>query len=554
MIRHFISRRGRLPPRANKHASCGKDPPHFLQDARQKADNGENTIRILGVLLIAAGLHACGGGRDAGNVPSAEPPRDAGIILDGSETSVVYIDPDGPLANDRGDPCRLIENPSMSGDFIIQDHNRCGQKIIRETASGANISGIETEKIRFFFIVRTTNQETVENTGNHHIVPLGYAGGLPLELSAVEDNDTTFYIAAADTNITTPNERIGRAENGIIAASAAAKTARPNRACPSGSTATSTSSPKCIRIDLTRGRGASQHTARIHDSPASSWAVAKLAGYAAILREAFGIALGRDLVAAIQDGAGSDNIFSLAAALTNGNFGGISYASAGEDFADGSATVEKTMAGWTSLALTGRRATFAPGNGRDLQLAAFGGMGGDTPSHAPQSAGVALRWRGLQAGVIAERNAFLGKPSRATLGGADGRWAWLGWGGSADFGNWTLGLGAEGGLGTADASESYLVEDYGTLLTSAWSLNARYAGGGWHASVDLHQPPRTERARIRLRHGEGVVGVRPGRELRLAARLGAGPWLLSAGHVHEPGHDERARRQRGIRLDYRAQW
>lgn len=462
----------------------------------------------------------------------------------GAGTNVAYVDSDGRDSQ----------------------HNMTGRAGIEATAPGTNIQGIA---INDPLLGGGRAPQILSEAGqNNHIVAGGFGTSgdapqrRPTYTSAMEGNPQATYIfAASPVNGADYAISASNAVNGVVGAAVrddqgtiGAVHQRDNGA--DGHTCAPTGTSSCISVNMSRGSW-SPPRGRI----ASSWAVAKLAGYAALLREAFAPANGAELVRVIMDGANRHNVFSLKQALENAGLGSIGngqqYANVMEPDSGGGAHADTAFAGWTAVALAGPRTALPVLRNRDnagLGFAAFAtpdaGVGG-----GHRVVGFTAGWRGLRWGALIERDGFLGRSARALLGASRGRWTWAGWSGEIQRGSWRFTTGLEMGIGTADASRSAVIEDYGNVVTSAWRMEAKYASEGLTASLSAHQPPRTERARIRLRHGEGTVRERPGREVHLTSSLkGASGWTISFTEIRNPGHEADRESEKRIRAGWRLSW
>lgn len=336
------------------------------------------------------GLAGCGG---APSAPATLPAAGPDFTFMGTGTTVVYVDPQG----------------HESG------HNRNGREGISGTAPGATISRGFAPDLNGDGrgAPEEINQALDQAARGNHIVANGWGPGSdgvrgiptfkdPVAFAnTMEGNpDTAYVTAAAPVGQVSLAVGTSRASNGIVAAAVKDDSGAEG---DDGYTCALTGTSSCIGVNMNRGSWRGPATDR---TPATaSWATAKLAGYAALLREAFAPANGEQLVGIILDGVNEHNVFQLDRALERAGLpaigNGMRYANARES---------------------------------------------DT-----------------------------------------------------------------GGGATADASQPHVVEDYGTVVAGAWRAETTWTGDSLKASLSEHQPPRTERARVRLRHGEGMMRERRGR-------------------------------------------
>lgn len=334
-----------------------------------------------------------------------------------------------------------------------------------------------------------------------------------------------------------------KAGNGIVAAAVDSDKASGDALCGNRI------GPDCVNVNMRRGANA--------DAPLEhEYAAAKLAAYAALLQQAFEPRSGEELVEIIRDGANGYNVFSLARALERRGIPSIGngkrYANAHET-AGGVRTTETGFA--IAGALAGRAGVMRLGApGKPLGITAFRTFDRAEGPDLPAAQGFVVGFRNFRWGTVFERNRFLGKTKARMLGAGDGYWTWAGWSNSAGSGRWSAGIDIEAGVGRADAEGSAVVADYGTVYATSWALRADYNGRNWRLSARAHQPARTERARIRLRDGEGTVRESKGREIRFGLGIGIGDWTLDLARTIHPGHDRNAGPTGSALLRYAYAW
>lgn len=366
------------------------------------------------------------------------------------------------------------------------------------------------------------------------------APGQPSWTERMESRSGIAFIAAGHDSRRANLADAARAARNGIAAYAADNDRVPAATCAPPIRA----SDDCINVNMRRGANADA----LLDH---ALAAAKLAGYAALLHQAFEPATGADTVRILQGGANESNVFSFAKALERGGLPAIGngkrYTNA-QEHASGGRAIETALAGRTGTL------TLAPPGGGGWSFTAFRTLDGPVPAAGPAARGFAAALGPFRLGAVFEERGFLGRARARVLGAAGGRWLQAGWRGGAALGPWRIDADAELGIGTADAAGSPVVAGYGRVLASAWGIRASRRGNGWSAALSLRQPARTERARIRLRDGEGVVRESGGRELRLGLRLEAGRWTLGLSRVLEPGHAAGAPPADDARLRYALSW
>lgn len=347
-----------------------------------------------------------------------------------------------------------------------------------------------------------------------------------------------------ESNAAALSRAAGEADNGIVAF-ATDEDRVASHACGS------VPPPNFDCINVNMRRGASPNAPVDH-----SLAASKLAGYAALLHQAFEPASGEDLVDIILAGANASNVFSFAKALQREGLPSIGngkrYANV-EEYSSGARGIETGFAIVNALAgRTGAIHLRSPG--KPLGLAAFRTLDNAALSGSPAAQGFAFGFKTLRWGAVFERDRFLGRTRARMLGSGNGHWTWFGWSDGASLGAWRLAADLEMGVGTADAGGSPVVADYGRLYATAWTLRADYRSMHWRLAATARQPARTERARIRLRNDEGVVRESPGREVRFGLKLDIGHWAFDLARTIDPGHDERAGPTDSARFRYAYSW
>lgn len=474
--------------------------------------------------------------------PSLEQNR---LTLDGSQTNVLYVDTGHPEK-----PHDFYQSLRIPG---VINHNTMGQHLIQETAPQAHVAGL-----------RYRNSKGVLQ--GWHIVAYGMALSTQYP-TALPDPDQAIFLAAgvgADCSVwsfaracqyRTLVQKAASSSNGLIVTQtrsdddpdSPAQQDGNNSSCFATSTDPQASKDPgdptrlkdCIYVN--RNRGLTRYRGN-----GSSWAVAKMAGYAALVRQA-GSAQGIEgtrLQQALLAGIDDKRVFHLRKALTEMGFAMISPRQ-GESHP---MRVEDMSHNVTLFSLSYDTRPL-------VQAPAFTAFTTPSDSVHPRKSGASFRHKALTLGFLHEHEGFLGKSATQTLGTRSGDWIWLGFQERKTSGPWTLALSGVVAQGEADARNSPVIEDFGTLTTTSWTAQARYRRPESFAlTASVHQPTRTERARIRLAHDEGIVGVRPGRELQAGLTMEAPYLKLSYVHVREPGHDRRAASTWGANLELRFAW
>lgn len=575
------------------------------------------------VLAVAFALAACGGGGGGGGGDGADRAEAPTIPPAGTNTPdpapapspapvppPVTSNPSLPTPNSvftsftgEGTSVEYIgrSRPSLIGGFFNRPPPPIGYDGIQATAPKATITGrLIPLQPRSLQAVQEIIREAAENNRIVAVASWGFAPSIfALGKSriasfavAAQRGDTTFIVAAAsasDGHDLTFGFSKSRG-NTIVAVATNSRNgqlAEDGITCPRHARFHEIT---CIKVDMSRGKwvpGPEEYRG-LSSFSSASLAAAKLAGYAAILYEAFPTESGHGLADVIKGGVNRNGVFRLADALTNRGLADIGFEPfvfASENRNDaggvdacasrlctsmarknrndaGGVDAWPVMAGWTRRALAGSSGSLPLTRGNSGRkafpsLIAFGTL---DDAHSAgvvarsRAVGVEVAWKGLSWGLLAERDGFLGKRSRSVLGGTSGRWTWMGWNGSAEIDGWIFGIGLEAGVGVANARHSDIVADYDTLATTAWMLRAERKVEGIQAWASVHQPPRVERARIRLRHGEGTVRERKGRELRWTSGIRAGGWTFTLGAVQDPSHDARRKTETSAGLVWRMGW
>ena len=230
-----------------------------------------------------------------------------------------------------------------------------------------------------------------------------------------------------------------------------------------------------------------------------------------------------------------------------------------------------TGSGTGHLSLANRALAFGVQPTETLALRLFSTAGTQTQNPA---SGATLSWSaprvpiGLRAGLLDERQSFLGSRLSGAFGTASARALFLGLDWQGRINSWTLNASAEIGRTDSDAHGG-IVADFSPLISSAFALEARRALGGGQFAISLGQPLRVETGRVQIalpigRTTDGQVLRRAvsanlapkGRQIDIAAgwsrsfEMGSAV-QLGAVWSHQPGHTASATPQVTMQASWR---